>query len=78
MKRIILTALVTAAVLIPTSAYASAQWSHTSNGIWCKTSGVNTLCIPTNATGYGVGISRDAVMIYDINRHRSVCQRYQH
>ena len=60
---VIITALITSA-----GAYGATSWNHVQNGIWCKTSGVNTLCIPTSGRGYGVAISRNAAMLYDINR----------
>jgi hypothetical protein len=77
MKRIIITALATAAVLIPTSAYASAQWSHMSNGVWCKTQRGAIACIPTSGRGYGVAINSQAILVMDIKTERSVFQRYQ-
>lgn len=69
---VIITALITSA-----SAFGAASWSHMQNGVWCKSSGINTVCIPTSAEGYGVGISRDAVMVMNLRTQKSVFQRYQ-
>jgi hypothetical protein len=71
---VIITALVTAG-----SAFGAASWTKTSGGIMCKTDDGIIGCIPTSGRGYGVGISRDMVAIYNVNRSQMVsgCIRMQ-
>lgn len=68
-----ITALITSA-----SAFGAATWTQSSYGVLCKSTTDGIIgCLPTSGRGYGVGISRDMVAIYDIRRHRMVTTRYQ-
>jgi hypothetical protein len=80
MIRIILASAVTAAIVAPLAG-ASALWSHRTDGVWCKTAKVSgqlaVLCVPETGTGYGVAISRNLLVVVDINKSQRVFSRRQ-
>jgi hypothetical protein len=87
MKRIIAGFVAGLVLATAGTGYAVTQASQTSQGsqnihfrgIWCTTNSDtdSVACIPDNSRGYGIGISRDLVLVYNINTHRSSFQRAQ-
>jgi hypothetical protein len=78
MKRVI--AALIAGIAVGASGVAGAAtmgWSHKQDGIWCKSVSGSIACIPTTARGYGVAISRDAILVMDIQSEKKVFVRYQ-
>ena len=69
---VIITAMITAG-----SAFGAASWTKTTDGVMCKSDDGVIGCLPTTGRGYGVGISKDMVAIYDVRRSRMVTVRMQ-
>ena len=79
MKRAI-ACLIAGVVLGSTSvgvAATSGYWSHKQDGVWCKNSGGNIACIPMSGDGFGVGISRDSVLVMNLDNSKTVFTRFQ-
>jgi hypothetical protein len=74
MKAIIAALIV--AVIIPTSAFAGAQWSQRSNGVWCKSMSGGIGCVKTDGTGYGIGMHKDFVFVQDNATSKIVFKRF--
>jgi acyl CoA:acetate/3-ketoacid CoA transferase len=78
MKRVIVALIVGISIGVTGVAGAAQQgWSHRQNGIWCKEVGTMVGCVPMAGRGYGVAISRDAVLVMDIRTNKNVFSRYQ-
>ena len=76
MKRVI-TALV-AGLLLGTAGIAGASPTRDfhANDIWCKSASGGVVCIAMDGSRYGVGISDDFVMVYDVKSHHNILVRY--
>lgn len=73
----IVAALATGAAVPASTAYRTI---YRGQGIWCTSSSSGIQCVRTDGMGYGVGFSRDAVLIMrfdaDGSSHR-IYSRYQ-
>jgi hypothetical protein len=79
MKRA-LAALLAGVVLGGTAtAGAATQWYHRSYGIICKSDAAthSVACVRSDGNGYGIGISRDVVLVMNTDTGRDVFHRYQ-
>jgi hypothetical protein len=72
-KRVI-SALIAGVILGSTGVgVAASQWSHHQFGVWCKSdySSQGVACVKETGTGYGIGITRNFVMVMN-NRGKTV------
>lgn len=70
---VIVTALITSA-----SAFGATSWQHSAGGITCRSANNGVIgCLPNSGTGYGVGISRNMVGIFNTRTEKMVAVRYQ-
>ena len=56
---------------------AAPQTSIVTHGIWCKTGSGGVLCVRLDGHGYGVGYSRTAVLVMNVDTKRNVFTRRQ-
>jgi hypothetical protein len=71
---------VIAGLLLGTISVAGASTEGASmhaNGVWCKAASGSVACVRENGSGYGIGISRDLVMVMNLDTSRRVFLRYQ-
>lgn len=61
------------------SGLAASTWSQHTYGIWCKSDpgSRGILCIKESGSGYGVGITRQFVMVYNLDTGKRMYVRYQ-
>jgi hypothetical protein len=77
MRKFIVGVVAGVAVGAASVAGAASQWSHHERGVWCRSGSYGIACIPESNTGYGVGISRNAVVVMNVDSGRTVFSRYQ-
>jgi hypothetical protein len=74
MKVKVLIATIAAALGAAATAQGTSQADIRYQGVWCKThaSSHGVLCVPTTGRGYGVGITKQFVMVYNLNTGKAV------
>lgn len=78
MRKMVVTFIIGIALGAAPLSWAVTQWSHTTNGVWCKTLGGNGIgCVLTSGKGYGVAISRDGVIVARASDGKVLFKRYQ-
>jgi hypothetical protein len=59
------------------AAASNGYWQHKTDGVCCKNSGGTIACVPMSGEGYGIGISRDAVMVMRASDSKTMFVRMQ-
>lgn len=75
MLKVFLAVMVTAFVTSGAAMAVSSLWH--ANGVVCQPGGGGVVCVQSTGKGYGVGISRKAVVIVRISDGKTIAARRQ-